>query len=165
MLFLINSLFLISFLQQKPVERHAIPRTEVIGWDMCKSPSVNILLKTKLLSLNPLSWAMDCLLTLWPLLIPCFLGNCCCTFGFLISIIVERNSLYNSLYILMESSLNAPLFHQSLGSRVFLSISLSLPLWLVLWSGEDRPAHSPARAFKTPSRGRPVPSWVVQALF
>jgi len=36
---------------------------------------VNILFMTKLLSLNPLSWDMDCLLTLWPLLIPCSLGD------------------------------------------------------------------------------------------
>ena len=70
MLFLINPLFLISFWQQKRVERHTAPRTEVIGWDMYESPSVNILLMTKLLSLNPLSWDMDCLLTLGPLLIP-----------------------------------------------------------------------------------------------
>ena len=68
-------------------------------------PSVNILLMTKLLSHDPLSWDMDCLLTLWPLLIPCSLDNGCCTFGFLICIIVERNFLYNSLYILTERSL------------------------------------------------------------
>ena len=68
-------------------------------------PSVNILLTTKLLSLNPLSWDTDCLLTLWPLLIPCSLGNGCCTFGFLIFIIIKRNFLYNSLCILTERSL------------------------------------------------------------
>ena len=105
MLFLINPLFLISFCCQQPVVWHAAPRTEVIGWDRLESPSVNILLTTKLLSLDPLSWDMDCLLTLWPLLIPCSLGNSCCTFGFLIFIIVERNFLYNSLYILTERSL------------------------------------------------------------
>ena len=81
-LFLINLLFLISFCYQKPVEGHAAPRTEVIGWNRLESPSVNILLWTKLLSLDPLSWDMDCLLTLWPLLIPCSLGNGCCRFGF-----------------------------------------------------------------------------------
>ena len=75
MLFLINPLFLISFCCQKPVEWQAAPRTEVIGWDRLEMPSVNILLTTKLLSLDPLSWDMDCLLTLWPLLIPCSLGN------------------------------------------------------------------------------------------
>ena len=105
MLFFINPLFLISFCCQKPVERHATPRTAVIGWDRLESPSVNILLTTKLLSLDPFSWDMDCLLTLWPLLIPCSLGNGCCTFGFLIFIIVETNFLYNNLYILTERSL------------------------------------------------------------
>ena len=105
MLFLINPLFLISFCCQKWVEWQAAPSTEVTGWDRLESPSVNILLTTKLLSLDPLSWDMDCLLTLWPLLIPCSLGNGCCTFGFLIFIIVERNFLYNSLHILTERSL------------------------------------------------------------
>ena len=105
MLFLINPLFLVSFCCQKLVERQAAPRTEVIGWDRLESPSLNTLLRTKLLSLDPLSWDMDYLLTLWPLLIPCSLGNGCCTFGFLIFIIVERNFLYHSLYILTEKSL------------------------------------------------------------
>ena len=105
MLFLINPLFPISFCCQKLVEQQAAPRTEVIMWDRLESPSVNILLTTKLLSLNPLSWDMDCLLTFWPLLIPCSLGNSCYMFGFLIFIIVERNFLYNSLYILTERSL------------------------------------------------------------
>ena len=91
-------------------------------------PSVNILLMTKLLSHDPLSWDMDCLLTLWPLLIPCFLDNGCCTAGFLIFIIVERNSLYNSLYILTERSLKHPCSTRGLGPHVFLSLSLSLPL-------------------------------------
>ena len=136
-------------------------------------PSVNILLTTKLLSHNPLSWDMDCLLTLWPLLIPCFLDNCCCTSGFLIFIIVKRNSLYNSLYILTERSLNHPCSTRDLGSRVFLSLSLSLslslrppsPLRLILWSMETRRTHSPALAFKTSSRERPGPLWAMQALF
>ena len=41
-----------------------LPGTEVIVWDRLESPLVNILFTTKLLSLNPLSWDMDCLLTL-----------------------------------------------------------------------------------------------------
>ena len=88
-------------------------------------PSVNILLMTKLLSHDPLSWDMDCLLTLWPLLIICFLDNSCCTFGFLTFIIVERNSLYNSLHILTKRSLNtlAPL-----ETWVPMYVFLSLPL-------------------------------------
>ena len=77
---------------------------------------------------------MDCLLTLCPLLIPCSLGNSCCTFGFLIFIIIERNFLYNSLYILTEI-LKASLHHQSLGLREFLSLSLSLFHFLIIDSG------------------------------
>ena len=91
-------------------------------------PSVNILLTTKLLSHDPLSWGMDCLLILWPLLIPSFLDNSCCTSDFLIFIVVERNSLYNSLYILTERSLKHPCSTRGLGPRVFLSLSLSLSL-------------------------------------
>ena len=82
-----------------------LPGTEVIVRDRLESPLVNILFMTKLLSLHPLSWDMGCLLTLWPLLIPCSLGNGCCTFGFLIFIIIEKNLLYNSLYTLTERSL------------------------------------------------------------
>ena len=134
-------------------------------------PSVNILLMTKLLSHNPLSWDMDCLLTLWPLLIPCFLDNGCYTDGFLIFIIVERNSLYNSLYILTERSLKHPCSTRDLGPHLSLSHSLSLFLpparreWGILWSGETHQAHCLAWAFKTSLRGRPVPLWAVQALF
>ena len=106
MLFLINPLFLISFCCQKPVEQHTAPRTDVIRWDRLETPSVNILLRTKLLSLDPLSWDMDCLLTLWPLLIPCSLGNGCCTFGF--PIFIKRNFLYNSLCTLTERPLKHP---------------------------------------------------------
>ena len=42
-----------------------LPGTEVIVWGRLGSPLVNILFRTKLLSLVPLSWDMDCLLTLW----------------------------------------------------------------------------------------------------
>ena len=133
-------------------------------------PSVNILLMAKLLSHNPLSWDMNCLLTLWLVLIPCSLDNRCCTFGFLIFIIVKRNSLYNSLCILTKRSLKHPCSTRDLGPRVFLSLSLSLSLslpsslQLILWSVETCQAHCPAQAFKTSSRGCPVPPWVVQAL-
>ena len=95
---------------------------------MHESPSVNILLGTKLLSLYPLSWDMDCLLSLWPLLIPRSLDKGCCMFGFLIFIIVERNSLCNSLYTLTERSLKHRCSTRGLGPRVFLSLSLFLPL-------------------------------------
>ena len=133
------------------VEQQAVPRTEVIVWDRLGSPSVNILLMTKLLSLDPLPWDMDCLLTLWPLLIPRSLGNGCCPFGFLTFIILERNFLYNSLYILTERS--AP---SELRSPCLFCFSLSLRL--ILSSVETRHAHSPAWASKTPSRRRSVPS-------
>ena len=83
---------------------------------------------TKLLSLNPLSWDMDCLLTLWPLLIPCSLGNGCYMFGFLIFIIVERNFLNNGLYILTERSLkHLCSIRVWVPVSFFLSSSLSLP--------------------------------------
>ena len=132
-------------------------------------PSVNILFTIKLLTHGPLSWDMDCLLTLWPLLIPCSLDNGCCKFGFLIFIIVKRNSLYNSiyiLYILTARSLRwSTLAPSKLGSpHLSLSLSCLLTLWLILWSMETCWAHSPALAFKTSSRGCSVPPWVVQAL-
>ena len=127
MLFLINPLFLISFCCQKPVEWQAAPRT----WDRLESPSVNILLMTKLLSLDPLSWDMDCLLTLWPLSIPCSLGDGCCTFGFLI--FIERNFLCNSLYILTERSLkHLCSTRASVPVSFFLSLSLSLFYCLIV---------------------------------
>ena len=66
---------------------------------------------------------------LWPLLIPCFLDNGCCTFGFLIFIVVERNSLYTSLYILTERSLKHTCSTTDLGPvSFFLFLSPSLPL-------------------------------------
>ena len=46
-------------------EQHAAPKAEVIVWGRLGSPWVNILFRTKLLSLLPLSWDMDCVLTLW----------------------------------------------------------------------------------------------------
>ena len=80
-----------------------LPGTKVIVWDRLESSLVNILFMTKLLSLDPLSWDMDGLLILWPLLIPCSLGNGCCTFGF--PIFIKRNFLYNSLCTLTERPL------------------------------------------------------------
>ena len=163
-MFLVSPLFLIKWSSK------LLPGTEVIMWDRLESPLVNILFTTKLLSLDPLSWDMDCLLVLWPLLIPCSLGNSCCTSGFLIFIIVERNFLYNSLYILTERPLKhlcsirawVPvsfcLFSFSLSLANSLehrnpSCSLSCPGFL-----EKAPC-----AF-TPSRRCPVPSWAMQAL-
>ena len=93
------------------------------GWDRLETPSVNVLI-TKLLNLNPLFWDMDCLLTLWPLLIPCSLGNGCCMFVF-----IKRNFLYNSLYTLTERSLKHLC---SIRAWVPLSVCLSLSLSLSL---------------------------------
>ena len=119
------------------MEWQAAPRTKVIIWDRLDSPSVNILFTTKLLHLDLLSWDMDCLLTLWPILIPSSLGNGCCMFGFLIFIIVERNFLYNSLYILTErSSKHLCSIRAWVPVSFFLSFSPSLSLWLILWSVE-----------------------------
>ena len=42
-----------------------LPGTEIIVWGRLGSPLVNTLFRTKLLSLLPLSWDTDCLLTLW----------------------------------------------------------------------------------------------------
>ena len=126
MLFLINPRFPISFCCQKLVEQQAAPRTEVITWDRLESPSVNILFMIKLLSPEPLSWDMDCLLTLWPLLIPCYLGNGYYTFGFLIFIIVKflvQQPIYTHRKII-----KAPLLHQGLGPCVCLSFFLPLSL-------------------------------------
>ena len=75
-----------------------LPGTEVILWGRLGSPLVNILFKTKLLSLLPLSWDMDCLLTLWltlplvPLVAVClvfwslsFLKEVSCTTAYIFS--------------------------------------------------------------------------------
>ena len=164
MLFLINPLFLIRgilcslslFWQQKQVEQHTAPRTEVIGWGMDESPSVNILLMTKLLSPDPLSWDMDCLLTLWPLLIPCYLGNGCCTFGFLIFIIVEKNSLYNSLYVLTERSLkHLCSIRVWVPMSFFLSLSPSFSLWLILCSVRNPLSSFSCLGFQDPLERAP----------
>ena len=98
---------------------------------------------------------MDCLLTLWQLLIPCSLGNGCYTLGFLIFIIDERNLLYYSLST-HRKIIKAPLLHQNSGPRVLLSLSPFLRL--IPWSAETHLAHSPAWASKTISRRHPVPS-------
>ena len=134
-----------------------LPGTRVIVWDRLESPLVNILFTTKLLSLDPLSWDTDGLLTLWQLLIPCSLGNSCYTLGFLIFIIVVRNFLYHSLYILTENSL---MHLRSIRAWVSMSffLSLSLSLWLIAWNAETSLAYSSAWASKTLSRRCPVPS-------
>ena len=120
MLFLASPLFLFKR------SRTLLPGTRVIVWDRLETPLVNILFMTKLLSLDPLSWDMGGLLTLWQLLIPCSLGNGCYTLGFQIFIIVVRNYLYHSLHILTEKSLKHLC---SIRTRVPVSFFLSLPFF------------------------------------
>ena len=153
MLFLINPLLPISFRCQKLVEQKAAPRTEVIMWDRLESPSVNILFTAKVLSPDPLSWDMDCLLTLWPLLIPRSLGKGCCTFGFLIFIIVERNFLYNSLYILTERSLK-----HLCSIRAWVPVSVFLSFFLPL-SLSPPPSGSLSLSYR---RLRTTRSWSIK---
>ena len=150
MLFLTSPLFLFKW------NSTLLPGTEVIMWDRLESPLVNILFTTKLLRLDPLSWDMDCLLTLWPLLIPCSLGNSCCTFGFLIFIIVKRNVWYHSLYILTEKSLKH-LCSSELGVPVsfFLSLSLSPSLWLSLSLSYHQLRTARSRSIKGPQQMAP----------
>ena len=89
------------------------------------SPSVNILLTTKLLSLNLLYWDTDCLLTLWPLLIPCSLDNDCCMFWFSDLYHCRKKFLVQQPIYTHRKTIKAPLLHQRLGSPC-LSFSLSL---------------------------------------
>ena len=134
MLFLLNPLFLISFCYQKLVEQQAAPRTEVIMWDRLESSLVNLLFMIKLLSLDPLSWDMDCLLTLWPLLIPCSLGNGCYMFGFSDLYHCRKKFLVQQPTYTHREIIKAPSLHQSLGPRVFfLPLSLSPSLRLSLF--------------------------------
>ena len=125
-------MFLISSWQWERVKQYADLMTKVTGWDMQESPSVNILPMTKLLSFVPLSWDMDCLLTLWPLLIPCFPGNGCCTFWFSDLYHCQKKFLVKQPLYTWRKIIKTPLLHQSLGPHVFLSFSLSFFLSLSL---------------------------------
>ena len=93
---------------------------------MHESPSVNILLRTKLLSLNPLSGDMDCLLTLWPLLIPCFLDNGYIWFSDLYH--CRKKFLVQQPVYAHRKIIKAPLLDQRLGSPCLFSLSLCLSL-------------------------------------
>ena len=108
----------------------------------------------KLLSLNPLSWDMDCLLTLWLLsLVPLVTVAVHLVFW---SLSLSKETSCTTAYIYSQKIIKAPLLHQSLGPWVFLSLSHSPRL--IPWSTETRLAHSPARASKTLSRRHTVPS-------
>ena len=167
MLFLINPLFFITFCCQKLVEPQAAPRTEVIMWDRFESPPVNILFMTKLLSLNPLSWDMDCFLTWWPLLIPCSLGNGYYTFGFRIFIIVERNFLYDSLYILTERSVKHLCSIRAWVPVSFFlssSLSLSIPPALFLSLSYRRLRTNRSQSIKGPQHWATELNWTLAKL-
>ena len=98
---------------------------------------------------------MDCLLTLWPILIPCSLGNGCCMFGFLIFIIAKEISC-TTAYIYSQKDHQSTFAPSELG---FPCVSffhfLPLSLQLILWSIETCRAHSPALASKTPLERAP----------
>ena len=138
-----------------------LPGTEVIVWGRLRSPLVNILFRTKLLSLIPLSWDMDCLLTLWLILplVPLVMVAVCLVFWSLSYKFLVLQPIYTHRKII-----KAPLLHQSLGPWVFFCLSLSFSLFLADWNVETRHAHFSAGASKTPSRGRLVPSWAMQVL-
>ena len=151
--------------------RTLLSGTRVIVWDRLESPLVNILFMTKLLSLDPLSWDMDCLLTLWQLLIPCSLGNGCYTLGFLIFIIDERNLLYYSLYIHTEKSLKHLCSIRAWVPVSFLSFSffgwflgVQRPILLTLLPGLLRLSREGTLCLHPTLRGRLVPSWEMQVL-
>ena len=145
MLFLTGPLFLFKG------NSALLPGTGVIVWDRLESALVNILFTTKLLSLDPLSWDMDCLLTLWPLLISCSVGNGCCTFGFLIFIIVERNFLCYSLYIHTEKTLK----HICSIRAWSPCLSFSLSLWLSLSPSYHRLRTTRSWSIKGPQQVAP----------
>ena len=65
--------------------------------------------------------------------------------------VIILQKIYKPTFLLIKY----PRSTRDLGPRVILSFSLSL--WLILWSAETCWAHFPARAFKTSSRGPPVP--------
>ena len=131
-------------------------------WDGLESPSVNILFMTKLLSLDPLSWDMDCLLTLWPLLsiVPLVTVTVCLVFW---SLSLSKEISCTTAYIYSQKDHWSTFAPSELGSPCIfffcsLSLSLFLSLQLIIWSVETRRIHPPAWASKTPLRRHPVPS-------
>ena len=83
---------------------------------------------TKLLTFSPLFLRYGLSPDFVTIIILCSLGNSYCTFGFLIFIIIERNFLHYSLYILTEKSLKHLCSIRAwVPMSFFLSLSLSLP--------------------------------------
>ena len=119
-----------------------LPGTEVILWGRLGSPLVNILFRTKLLSLVPLSWDMDYLLTLWLTLPLAPLVTVAIHLVFW-TVIPKKSFLYFSLYILIEKSLKHLCFIKLRSAGLLcvcvsfcFSLSLSFSGWL---SGAWRP--------------------------
>ena len=133
-----------------------LPGPAVIVWDRLESPLVNILFTTKLLSPDPLSWGMDCLLTLWSSssLLPLVTVTVRLVFW---SLSLTKETSCTTAYIYSEKSLKK-LCSIRAWVPVSFFLSLSLSLWLIPWSTETHLAHSPARASKTLSRRCPGPS-------
>ena len=83
-----------------------------------------------------------------------------CKSGILIFIFAENNYSIYAYTMLIKT----PLLHQSFGPHVFLSLSFSLslslspPLRLFLWSAEALWVHFPAQASKTLPRRCSAPS-------
>ena len=125
-------------------------------------PSVTFYPKVKLFSNDPLTQVMDCLLALWQLLfliIPLVTVVMHLVFCSLPNFIFYLNLPCITIYKLTQTWIKHPC------STRDLCPPCPFHLWLVLWSVEACRAHFPAQDFNTSSRGRPVPSWEVQALF
>ena len=107
---------------------------------------------------NSLQWLFSASATLYVLDYPfCYNG-----WNFILcnSWVIILLKIYKPAFLLIKY----PCSTRASGPCVILSFSFSRSLWLTLWSVQTRQAHFPARAFKTSSRGRPVPPWAVQAL-
>ena len=121
---------------------------------------------------------MDCLLALWQLLflvIPLVTVVIHLFFCSLPNFISYLKLPCITIYKLTQTWIKHPCSTRDLGPPTWIKHPCStrdlgppcpsFPFWLVLWRAEACWAHFPARALKTSSRGHPVPSWAVQALF
>ena len=115
-----------------PFKRNSmlLPGTEVIVWGRLGSPLVNILFRTKLLSLIPLSWDMNCLLTLRLTLLLVPLVTVAVSLVFWSLSFLKEVSCTTAYIYTHRKIIKAPLLHQSLGPRVFFFFSLSFSLLL-----------------------------------
>ena len=106
-----------------------LPGTEVIVWGRLGSPLENTLFRTKLLSLVPLSWDMDCLLTLW-LTLPLVPFVTVAVVWFSDLYLSQKKFLVPQPIYTHRKIIKAPLLHQSLGPRVFFCLSVFFSLLL-----------------------------------